>query len=169
MGNTAKHFDYIVANEPRISKSPFVDLQKEGKQYILTSEPFYANDGFLHQISSPHWRLGFQCETKNEKLLLGIFGKRPASRMAIQAENDIFTLRMQHYDNGYSWFSLSIEQLLDICTTQSIDLTTDLPLPSNAQFNELPIFASRFYNIAFDRMKFQYSIHVNLITDSDFE
>lgn len=71
-----------------------------------------------------------------------------------------------NYDNGYSWFSLSMEQLLAICTTQSFDLTTDLPLPSNAQFNELPIFASRFYNIAFNRMKFMYSVHVNLITDS---
>ena len=166
MGNAAKHYDYIVANEARISQSPFVELRKDGKRYLLTSKPFYANDGFLHIVDSPCWRLRFQCEAQNEKLLLGIFGKRPASRMAIQAGKDIFTLRMQHYNDGYSWFSLSMDQLLSICTTQSIDLTTDLPIPTNSQFNELPIFASRFYNIAFNRMKFMYSVHVNLITDA---
>lgn len=163
--DAAKHYDYIVANEALISQSTFIELQKEGKRYILTSKPFYANDGFLHQIPSPHWRLRFQCEAINEKILLGILGKRPASRMAIKAGNKILTFQMQYYEGNYTWFSLTMEHLLAICTTQSIDLSTDLPLQPNAQFNEFPIFASRFYNIAFNRMKFMYSIHVNLITD----
>ena len=78
---------------------------------------------------------------------------------------EIITLHGAQFDDGYSWFPLSEEQLLAICTAQTIDLTTDLPLPANAQFNELPIFASRFYNVTFNRMKFMYSINVNLITD----
>ena len=166
-GNTRKHNDYIVANEARISESPFVELRKEGKRYQLTSTPFYANDGFLHHIPTPHWRLRFQCNTRSEKLFFGIAGKRPASRMAIQLEKgkDIISFHGAQFEDGYSWFPLSEEQLLAICTAQTIDLTTDLPLPANAQFNELPLFASRFYNVTFNRMKFMYSIHVNLITD----
>lgn len=174
-GNACKHNDYIIANEARISESPFVELRKEGKRYQLTSTPFYANDGFLHHIPTPHWRLRFQCNTRSEKLFVGIAGKRPASMMAIKMgkENndeddyvEILTLHGAQFEDGYSWFPLSEEQLLAICTTQMIDLTTDQPLPANAQFNELPIFASRFYNIAFNRMKFMYSTHVNLITDN---
>lgn len=165
-GNTRKHNDYIVANEARISESPFVELRKEGKRYQITSTPFYANDGFLHPIPTLHWRLRFQCNTQSEKLFFGIAGKRPASRMAIQlGENDVISFHGAQFEDGYSWFPLSEEQLLAICTAHTIDLTTDLPLPANAKFNELPIFASRFYNIAFNRMKFMYSIHVNLITD----
>ena len=166
-GNARRHNDYIIANEARISESPFVELRKEGKRYQITSTPFYANDGFLHHISTPHWRLHFQCNTRSEKLFIGIAGKRPASRMAIQLgeDKDIISFHGPQFEDGYSWFPISEEQLLAICTTQSIDLTTDLPLPANAQFNELPIFASRFYNITFNRMKFMYSIHVNLITD----
>ena len=165
-GNDRKHNDYIIASEARISESPFVELRKDGKQYQITSMQFYANDGFLHPIPTPHWRLRFQCNTQSEKLLFGIAGKRPASRMAIQlGEEDVISFHGAQFEDGYSWFPLSEEQLLAICTTQTIDLTTDLPLPANAQFNELPIFASRFYNIAFNRMKFMYSIHVNLITD----
>ena len=166
-GNTRKHNDYIVANEARISESPFVELRKEGKRYQITSTPFYANDGFLHHIPTPHWCLRFQCNTKSEKLFFGIAGKRPASRMAIQlGENkDIISFHGAQFEDGYSWFPLSEEQLLAICTTQNIDLTTDLPLPDSAKFNELPIFASRFYNIIFNHMKFMYSIHVKLIAD----
>ena len=166
-GNARKHNDYIVTNEALIIESPFVELRKEGKRYQIISTPFYANDGFLHHISTPHWRLRFQCNTRSEKLFIGIAGKRPASRMAIQLgeDKDIMSFYSPQFEDGYSWFPLSEEQLLVICTAQTIDLTTDLPLPPNAQFNELPIFASRFYNIAFNHMKFMYSIHVNLITD----
>ena len=166
-GNTRKHNDYIVANEARISESPFVELRKEGKRYQITSTPFYANDGFLHHIPTPHWCLRFQCNTRSEKLFFGIAGKRPASRMAIQLgeDKDIISFHGPQFEDGYSWFPLSEEQLLAICTTQNIDLTTDLPIPTNAQFNELPIFASRFYNIVFNRMKFMYTKHVQLITD----
>ncbi len=166
-GNACKHNDYIVANEARISESPFVELRKDGKRYQITSTPFYANDGFLHHIPTPNWRLRFQCNTRSEKLFLGIAGKRPASRMAIQLgdDKDIISFHGAQFEDGYSWFPLSEEQLLAICTAQNIDLTTDLPLPDNAKFNELPIFASRFYNIIFNRMKFMYSIHVNLISD----
>lgn len=167
--NARKHNDYIVTNEARISENPFVELRKEGNRYQITSTPFYANDGFLHPIPTLHWRLRFQCNTQSEKLFFGIAGKRPASRMAIQlGENDVISFHGAQFEDGYSWFPLSEEQLLAICTTQTIDLTTDLPLPPNAQFNELPIFASRFYNIAFNRMKFMYSIHVNLITDDKY-
>lgn len=166
-GNARKHNDYIIANEARIAESPFVELRKEGKRYQITSTPFYANDGFLHFIPTPHWHLRFQCNTRSEKLFIGIAGKRPTSRMAIQLgeDKDIISFHGPQFEDGYSWFPLSEEQLLAICTAQSIDLTTDLPLPANAQFNELPIFASRFYNVTFNRMKFMYSIHVKLIAD----
>ena len=166
-GSARRHNDYIVANEARISESPFVELRKDGKRYQITSTPFFANDGFLNPIATPHWRIRVQCNTRSEKLFFGIAGKRPASRMAIQlGENkDIISFHGAQFEDGYSWFPLSEEQLLAICTAQNIDLTTDLPLPDNAKFNELPIFASRFYNIIFNRMKFMYSIHVKLIAD----
>lgn len=166
-GNARKHNDYIVANEARISESPFVELRKDGKRYQITSTSFFANDGFLNPIPTPHWRIRVQCNTRSEKLFFGIAGKRPASRMAIQLgeDKDIISFHGAQFEDGYSWFPLSEEQLLAICTAQNIDLTTDLPLPANAQFNELPIFASRFYNVTFNRMKFMYSIHVNLISD----
>ena len=166
-GNARKHNDYIVANEARISESPFVELRKDGKRYQITSTPFFANDGFLNPIATPHWRIRVQCNTRSEKLFFGIAGKRPASRMAIQLgeDKDIISFHGAQFEDGYSWFPLSEEQLLAICTAQTIDLTTDLPLPANAKFNELPIFAARFYNVTFNRMKFMYSIHVNLISD----
>lgn len=100
-------------------------------------------------------------------MFFGIAGKRPASRLAIQLgeDEDILSFHGPQFEDGYSWFPLSEEQLLTICTVQNIDLTSDLPIPTNAQFNELPIFASRFYNIVFNRMKFMYTKHVQLITD----
>lgn len=168
-GNPRRHYDYIATNEERIVQYRFVELQKEGKRYIITSKSFYANDGFLKHIPSLHWRLQFQCDGRTEQVLIGVSGKRPATRMSIKIGDnaDVLTLRMLNYANGYTWFKLSEAQLLAICTTQTIDLSTDLPLPTNAQFNELPIFAARFYNTVFNRMKFMYSTHVNLISDCE--
>ena len=167
-GNPRRHYDYITANEERIDQYRFVGLQKEGKRYVITSTPYYANDGFLKQIPSLHWRLQFQCDGNTEKILLAIFGKRPATRMAIKVgnDNDVLTMQSVLYANGYTWFKLYENQLLSICTAQTIDMSSDLPIPPNAHFNELPIFAARFYNAVFNRMKFMYSTHVNLISDS---
>lgn len=167
-GDSRKHYDYISSNDTNISQNQHVVLQKEKKRYTLTSTPFYANDGFLKPLSVLHWRLQFQCDGKTEKLLIGIKGKRLASRMAIKLDEaaGVLALPMLQHVDGYTWFKLSEEQLLSICTTKAIDLSTDLPVPPNAQFNELPIFAARFYNAVFNRMKFMYSTHVNLITDN---
>ena len=86
--------------------------------------------------------------------------------MAILMDDDqVLSLQPVEDSNGYTWFGLTEAQLLSICTTKAIDLSSDLPIPTNAQFNELPIFASRFYNIVFNRMKFMYTKHVQLITD----
>lgn len=168
-GDARKHYDYISTNETRIAQCQFVKIRKEGKRYIITSTPFYANDGFLKQISSLHWRLQFKSDGGTVQVLLGVFGKRPATRMAIKVgnDNDVLTMQFVHYANEYTWFKLSKDQLLSICTAQTIDLSSDLPIPSNAQFNELPIFAARFYNTVFNRMKFMYSTHVNLISDCE--
>ena len=167
VGKPRKHYDYIVTNEERISQSGFVELKKEGKRYLITSTPFYSNDGFLKQIPSPYWQLQFQCDGRTERILIGVSGKRPASRMEIKIGDgkNVLALQKAHISEEYTWFILSEEQLLSICTTQKIDLSTDIPIPSEAQFNELPIFASRLYNIAFNRMKFMYSTHTKLITD----
>ena len=166
-GNTRKHYDYIVSNEARISQCEFVELHKKDNGYVIVSTPFYSNDGFLTKISSFQCQLKFKCDGKTEDILIGILGKRPATRLALQTESKKKTLSLQlhNYSEGYTWFTLSEAQLLSVCTAQTIDLSTDLPIPDNANFNELPFFASRFYNVAFNRMKFQYSTHVKLITD----
>lgn len=167
-GNSSKkRYEYIVANEETITQNPNVVLQKNGAEYVITSTSFYSNDGSLDTISIPHWRLRFQSGVRTEKMMLGICAKRPASRMAIQMDGDqVLPLQPVGSSDGYTWFDLTIDQLLSICTTKAIDLTSDVLIPANAHFDELPIFASRFYNIAFDRMKFMYSKQVQLITDN---
>ena len=169
--DSRKHYDYITANEERIVLCRFVKLEKKNNWYIITSKPFCANDGFLKQIPSPHWVLQFQCNSQTDKILLGIYGNRPALRMSVMISEgkDIIDLPKVHYANGITWFLISEAQLLAICTSRAIDLSTDLTLPTNAHFNELPIFAARFYNSAFNRMKFMYSTHVNLISDTQYE
>lgn len=166
-GDSRKHYDYISSNETNISQNQHVALQKDKKRYTITSTPFYANDGFLKPLTSIHWCFQFQCDGKTEKLLIGILGKRPASRMAIKLDEDsgVLALPLLRHIDGYTWFKLSEEQLLSICTAKAIDISTDLQLPKKAQFNELPIFAARFYNAAFNRMKFMYSTFVKLISD----
>ena len=90
----------------------------------------------------------------------------PANRMILQLNEDIVSLPLQNQDSNTSWFRLSIEQLLQICTARNIDIDTDLETDDSTQYYELSTFASRFYNVVFNRMKFLYSVNIRLITDA---
>ena len=102
---------------------------------------------------------------ENEMLLLGIMGNRPANRMVLQINEEIVSLPLHSQDSNTSWFRLSIEQLLQICTANNVDLDTDLETDGSSQYYELSTFASRFYNVVFNRLKFLYSVNIRLITD----
>ena len=85
--------------------------------------------------------------------------------MILLLNKDIISLPLQDQDSQTSWFQLSIDQLLQFCTAREIDLDTDLETEESIQYYELSTFASRFYNVVFNRLKFLYSVNIRLITD----
>ena len=159
------HYTYLRNNAETIAVSPFVSFKKRNKTYTLESMPFYSNDGMLSKISQPYWQFKYQNDGSTETLLIGITTNRPASRMALKIGNDIHQLKLRSQESKTAWFELPFEVLLTLCTAREVDISTDIKTDPRAQYNELPIFASRFYNATFDRMKFIYSVNVRMITD----
>ena len=168
LGNeTEQHFAYLHENIERIEQSPFLSKIKTVQSgYEITSLSFYGCDKYCRRVTYPSLFLRYTNDGDNEMLLIGIMGNRPANRMILQLNEDIVSLPLQSQDCNTSWFRLSIEQLLQICTARHIDLDTDLETDQSIQYYELSTFASRFYNVVFNRMKFIYSVNVRLITDS---
>ena len=163
--NSKSHYTYLRNNSETIAASSFVSFKRRYKSYTLESTSFYSNDGMLSKITQPHWLLKYQNDGSTETLLLGITANRPAARMALKIDDGIHQLKLQSQESKTAWFALPFDVLLTLCTAKKVDISTDIKTDPRAQYNELPIFVSRFYNAAFDRMKFIYSVNVRMITD----
>lgn len=159
------HYTYLRNNSETIAASPFVSFKKRYKTYTLESVPFCSNDGMLSKIAQPYWQFKYQNTGSTETLLIGITANRPAARMALKIDNDIHQLKLHSQESKTAWYVLPFDVLLTLCTAKEVDISTDIRTDPRAQYNELPIFVSRFYNAAFDRMKFIYSVNVRMITD----
>ena len=158
LGNEVKqHLAYLHDNIEHIKQSPFLGE--------ISSQLFYGCDKYCCRVTYPSLFLRYTNDGDNEMLLIGIMGNRPANRMILQLNEDIVSLPLQNQDSTTSWFRLSVEQLLQICTARNIDMDTDLETDEYIQYYELSTFASRFYNVVFNRLKFLYSVNIRLITD----
>lgn len=161
-----QHLAYLHSNIDGIRQSPFLgEIKAFQGGYSITSLPFYGCDKYCRKVTYPSLYFRYENDGDNEKLLFGITGNRPATRMILLLNKDIISLPLQDQDSQTSWFRLFIEQLLQICTAQEIDLDTDLETDESIQYHELSAFASRFYNVVFNRLKFLYSVNIRLITD----
>ena len=159
------HYKYINTNFKSIIQSPFVHIIKDNSEYHITSNEFYGNDGFLNRLELLSLSFYYENNNNKEELLFGIKSDRPAIWMALLLDDVSFSLLLKKQEHDTSWFVLPIDLLLSLCQAEYVDIDSDIKIESNTQFNELPIFASRFYNIVFDRMKFLYSVNIRLITD----
>lgn len=167
LGNKAKqHLAYLHNNIDGIKQSPFLGKIKTIQGgYEITSLPFYGCDKYCHKIGYPSFLLRYKNDGDNELLLWGITGNRPATRMILSLNKNIISLPLHDQDRQTSWFQLSIDELLQICTAQEIDLETDLETDGSIEYHEMSAFASRFYNVVFNRLKFLYSVNIHLISD----
>lgn len=165
--NKAKqHFAYLQDNIEYIKQSLFLgEVCASQGGYVIKSLPFYGCDEYCRKKAYPSFLFSYENNGDNEKLLFGITGIRPATRMILLLNEDIVSLPLQNQESQTSWFRLSVEQLLQICTAQKIDLDTDLETEESIQYHELSTFACRFYNLVFNRLKFLYSVNTRLITD----
>lgn len=160
-----KHYTYFQENVDSIATNRYALFKTKGKTYTLESKPFYSNDGKLAKILTLFWQFKYQNDGVVETLLMSVTSNRPALRMTLRIDKDIFNLSLHKQDSKTAWFDLPMEVFCSLCVAKVVDINTDLKTDTNAQYNELPIFASRFYNAAFDKMKFVYSVNVKMITD----
>lgn len=161
-----RHYKYLQNKANSISSSRFVSVNITGRKYTVVSSPFYSNDGILSKLIQPYWMLKYQNNGKDESLWFGISANRPASRMALNIDGSIFNLVLHQQENRTAWFILPMEVFLALCRSKEVDISTDIKTDKKTQYNELPIFACRFYNATFDQTKFLYSINVRMITDN---
>lgn len=164
--NTAEfHYKYIQNNGNRIAQSPFVKFSDNNGNYTIVSNFFHADDGNYNKIESPSLQLRYSNNGSTEVITLGVIGKSPIERLVIKINDLIISPPIYGQEKYTTWVSLSADVLLAICQTRSFDIETNQHVPATARFADFPIFASRFYNAVFDRMKFLYSTQVKLLSD----
>lgn len=165
--NEAKeHLAYLRANIEYVKGSPFLgEIINVSGGYRITSPSFYACDPYDRKIDNPTYIFRYENDGSIESVAIGIIGDKLAKKMVMKLDEEIVVLASIDKTENTTWYRLSIDQLLQICTARDIDIDTGLETTELALYHELATFASRFYNLVFNRLKFHYSINVGLVTD----
>lgn len=152
------HFTEILCNR-------FVTMSEKEGAYTIKSNLFYAHDNSHTKIDGISLQLYYENNGTTDAIILGINGEISNNRLFIRINDKIITLQLVNALNDTKFFILSEHTFLAICQTHSFEIDINQRLPENADFSEFPIFAGRFYNAVFNRMKFLYTTEVKLWSD----
>lgn len=163
-------FNYIKRNEQDINKSPFIQLYVHNDSYrIISIPPFFSNDGKYNLIRNFFIYLMYTNNIDYESLFLVIYTKQEITEspeLSILVDNKLLITSV--FDSctsiGYI-FKIEIAEFKIICLAKSILLSSNIIDLEFGNYDEFIPFCRRFYNMAFDKQKYIYSLNQNLISD----
>lgn len=162
---TRIRFSYLVHNEKYLEKNKkFVSFVPKYK--LKTSVFFHPHKGY-EAISSVSISIAYINNNCIEELRFYLKVDSPSQNpfliFKLKGGECIFLHFIDNSDMGY-YSNISYQELKAICMSSSILYSTNC-FPLDYDFSELPIYCARFYNIAFDRNKYVYSLNKQLISD----
>ena len=162
-------YSYLNKNYSYVSQSKHLFCIKNSNGYeIKTATSFYANDGKYNKIKDFFLSLSYDNDQETEHLYLCVntnkFSSNPQLSLLIDME---FCVRpvFEKADEDCLYFNITRKELQIMCEAHLIQVASNCFDAENAMFNELPSYCSRFYHYTFDKRKYIYSLHKNLITD----
>lgn len=164
-----KRCSYIKKNRCYIDSASKISIEECGNTITLSSDPsFYANDGKYNKVLSFSLSYEFTTNGIEDNLFLKIktlsFASLP--QLSILIDMDVvITPRFEKWEGDIAFFKIDIVELQSICDSHMIKISSDIMESETSIFDELIPYSCRFYHYSFDKRKYIYSIHRNLITD----
>ena len=164
-----KRSSYIKKNRCYIDSASKISIEECGNTITLSSDPsFYANDGKYNKVLSFSLSYEFTTNGIEDNLFLKIktlsFASLPQLSILIDMEV-VITPRFEKWEGDIAFFKIDIVELQSICDSHMIKISSDIMEYETSIFDELIPYSCRFYHYSFDKRKYIYSIHRNLITD----
>lgn len=164
-----RQYDYIQNNKSYISSSRFVSMESDANSYrLFPNSVFFSNDGKYNKVTDFSLSFNFYVFEKISRLHLLVNTNEhcdfPHLSVLLDYE-DVISFKFEKWENQIAWFSLSQAELLFLCNSDQIEISSNLWNSSDFHFEEFIHYSRRFYHTCFDKRKFNYSIYINLITD----
>lgn len=164
-----KRHSYLTKNRSYINSSPKVSFEENGREIKLTSNPrFYANDGKYNKVLESSIFYTYSTDGISHKLRLAVksamFTGIPQMSILLDMET-VISPRFDNWDKDTAYFDIDIIELQRICESHVIMISSDILNSDISVYEELIPYSCRFYHFSFDKRKYIYSIHRNLITD----
>lgn len=162
-------YRYLNKNYSYASQSKYLSCVKDGNSYeIKTATPFYANDGKYNKINDFSFSLYYDNNRETEHLYLCVYTNKLPSNPQLSILIDWeFCVRpiFEKIVEDVIFFNITRKELQIISEAHFVQIASNCFETGMALFNEFPSFCSRFYHFTFDKRKYIYSLHKNLITD----
>jgi len=163
-------YDYLKRNKQYIRNSNLVTFYDDNEVSDLRSTPdFYANDGHFNRLMKYGIQLSYRNDKQTEILNLVINANQSATIISsISILLDYNVLVESNYlssDGNSSIFNLGFDSFENICRSRVISIVMDSPDSHMGYYNEFITYCRRFYNLAFNKNKYIYSLNQNLISD----
>ena len=168
--NVEDKYNYLSKNYSYISQGKNIScIIKDNIYEIKTIIPFYANDGKYNKIEDFNFTLFYDNDKETEHLYLCVLANEFSSNPQLSILIDMEICVRPIFDKiaeENMYFKITRKELQIICEAHTVQVASNFFASDNALFNELPAFSSRFYHYTFDKRKYIYSLHKNLISDN---
>lgn len=164
-------YEYLKQYEQYIQSSKTVSLRTAGDTYSIVSYPaYYANDGNSHKILTFHLFLEYDNNKSEESLFLVVCTSKQVAlpQLAILLDREyLITPVLDRVEDDKAFFTIRKKELMWICESDTISISSNLIDTRVGSYKEFIPYCCRFYNYAFDKRKYIYSTHQNLISDQN--
>ena len=169
----SERFNYLKNNERSLRSSVFVILLESNTTYRIKSDPsYFANDGKYNKILGYSFNFEYFNDNDTEFLYL-IVNTCKNKNMAEPYLSFLLDHELQVSPVFEKWetdacvFAMTLIELKEICDSQDIEIYSNLMDCEYDLHEEFITYCCRFYNTIFDKRKYLYSLHKNLISDNN--
>ena len=170
LSDVRKRNEYLITNEHYIKSSKHISMIESNGEFELTSSSsFYTNDGNYRLLDNLSINLRYINKIQSDNL--SIIAKTSNDIAAISQISILFdvdnliTPIFETSEGNISFFRISFNEIKAICDSRIIAVETNNKSLMTGYFNEFIPFCRRFYNLAFNKNKYSYSLYQNLILD----
>lgn len=164
-------YGYLKKNEARINSSKSVKVNCNSNAYrVLSNPPFYANDSRFHRNKKYNLYLDYTNNGIEESMYILVYATEYVSNpyLSILLDGEfVITPQFERWDGNSAIFQFGVVEFEEICNSVSASLQSNLFDSEKDNYREFIPYCCRFYNMVFDKCKYTYSIHQNLISDKD--
>lgn len=167
----SERYAYLRKNEQYIKSCKYVKVDSNNGVFRARASPAYcAKDSQLNKIQNYSLYFDYLNSGDAATMYMVVHSAEGFVTPYISILLDelfVITPRFERWEGDLAIFQIGIAEFERICESRTISFTSNLMDAEAGYYEEFIPYCCRFYNAIFNKNKFLYSIHQNLISDKD--